>query len=361
MIMNIFFRVDSSSDIGLGHLIRCLSLADYFKEYCSDIEIFFISRNLLGNSNYLIKDNQYNLIYLPDTKEDSDSLCGYEKWLTVAQEMDAIQTKNILKQYKHNKLLIIDNYAIDFDWETEMRNIVCKIFVIDDLANRRHSCDFLLDQTYGENMEFRYKNLVSARTKLLIGTDYLLLRNIFYKKRRFVKLRKSIKRILVFFGGCDDTLETLKFLRAVERLKQNDYFIDIIVGDGNLQKRSIEQFCNRLDNVKYYCQVNNIEDYILRADIAFGAAGGALWERCMLGLPSIITVTAENQWEIAKQTNKIGAIKLLGWHEKISTKKYFHELLYLNKIPINEMSRLAYGFLNNGEPKIKNVIKNILE
>lgn len=288
----IVFRVDSSTIIGSGHLMRCLTLAGQFKK--KQAEIAFISRNLAGNLNHIIEGNGYRLLLLPRA-EFTEGLTGYEQWLTVRQEVDACQTR-LLLQGLAVEYLIIDSYAIDEIWEDIVRPYVDKIMVIDDLANRKHNCDILLDQNYYCELEQRYAGLVPSHCKLLLGPQYALLREEFYEARKKMRIRDgTVKNILIFFGGSDLTNETMKALQALEALQRTDIQINVVVGASNKNKESIEAYCLQHEHIHYFCQVNNMAELMNAADLAIGAGGTTTWERCFLGLPSIVIAIAENQ------------------------------------------------------------------
>ena len=172
----IVFRVDSSIQIGSGHLMRCLTLADNLN---CETKTLFIARDLDGNLNNMIS-RRFKLSVLP--KKNHNNLNGYEKWLTVSQEQDAQETIEIIKNLKID-LLIVDSYAIDEKWENLIRPYVKRIMVIDDLANRKHDCDILLDQNFYCNASNRYKKIVSENCQLLLGPKYVLLRDEFYEKK----------------------------------------------------------------------------------------------------------------------------------------------------------------------------------
>ena len=354
--MNIIFRVDSSTDIGIGHMMRCLTLAGNLKKQYTQLRILFISRDLDGNINNIVEKNGYGLCLLP-REHKKYKLQDYEKWLSVPKGMDVVQTIKFLEG-EEISLLVVDNYALDYKWENIVRPFVKAILVIDDLANRIHECDFLLDQTYGNNVGHRYDGLVPKKCKLFLGIEYVLLRDGFYRQRKLCQVRRQIQRILVFYGGSDDTHETIKVLKGLQKLKQSSYKIDVVVGSSNIQKKQIEQMCKRLKKVTYYCQVNNMEDFIANADIALGASGGNTWERCALGLPAVVTITAGNQKEIALQVEKTGAIKVIGCSYDLSEKEYYHILLQLDKLPLEYMSRQAFALL--GKSKLEEAIHKML-
>lgn len=307
--MKVAFRVDSSLEIGSGHLMRCLSLASRLKEHA---EIVFVARDLVGNLNFLIKEYG-ELIELPQAKLD-ENLSGYEQWLTVKPEIDAQETKEALMHLSID-CLIIDHYAIDETWEKVIRPYINKIMVIDDLANRRHDCDLLLDQGAYKNPYARYRNLVPPECRLFMGLDHLLLRREFYIEKARVKERKGqVKDILVFFGGSDKTNETMKALRALRKIGRNDIAAHVVVGASNPNKSEVERFCRESGNMRYNCQISHMAELMNRSDLAIGGGGMTIWERCYLELPSLVVYMAENQrvkWDMEKPFIE------LGWHEDV--------------------------------------------
>ena len=139
--MNIVFRVDSSIQIGLGHLMRCVALADELKrEGCT---VTFLCRALEGN---LIESVEHKVIVLEkDDDFQSDDL--YLNWLGASQGRDAEQTIKVMP--KMTDLLVVDSYALGQYWHQKLRAHTKKILVIDDLADRQFDCDILLNQNLG--------------------------------------------------------------------------------------------------------------------------------------------------------------------------------------------------------------------
>lgn len=335
----IAFRVDSSTQIGSGHLMRCLTLAGQIKKE-KNADIAFFSRDLEGNLNDLIIQQGYKLYVLPRVKVHT-GLEGYEKWLMVKQTFDAEQTEKILQQLDV-AYLIVDSYAIDEIWEKVVRPYVKKIMVIDDLANRKHDCNILLDQNYYSDMKTRYNGLVSSECKMLLGPQYALLREEFYEARKKMRVRHgNIKNILVFFGGSDLTNETMKALKALTMFTFSGIQINVIVGKSNPHKGQVEEFCSQHKGIQYFCQVANIAELMNEADLAIGAGGTTTWERCFLGLPAIVIAVAENQVKISEDCNNIGIIKYIGIADDIDTgylQSYSFELIH-NKENIKSMQK----------------------
>lgn len=315
-------RVDSSEEMGSGHLMRCLTLAETLRR--EGWQVHFICRDLLGNLMHLIKEKGF-FLHVLSCKQTHASLSDYEAWLTVPVEEDAQETTDILREMAVTvgevSRLIIDHYAIDVRWETIVRPFVREIFVIDDLANRVHDCDYLLDQTFSKNMMHRYDGLVPKQCQLFLGPKYVLLRPEFYEARKSLRERDgTLRRILVFYGGSDSTGETEKAMRALFLLNLKDVVIDVVVGGSNTRKAEIKKRCETHPSFRYHCQVNYMAELMARADLALGAGGTATWERCFLGLPAIVTAIAENQLPACHSCAEAGLIYYAGtWREVSST------------------------------------------
>lgn len=309
--MNIFIRVDASFQIGTGHVMRCLTFANNERNMGNIVH--FICRKAEGDCINLIKNSGFHVYELPFIEE---SLWDYTKknWLT-----DVEQTINILKEFNVGKV-VVDHYSIDEKWENKIRAYTREIFVIDDLANRKHDCDTLLDQNFYLNMQNRYEGLVPNSTELLLGPKYTLLREEFILAREQKKLfTGDIKRIFIFFGGSDPTNETERVIRVIAPLiEQYKIKTDVVVGSSNPNKDAIEQLCSQFKNFNYYCQINNMAQLMAKADLAIGAGGTTTWERAYLSLPSIVIAVAENQIEIANALNEKEIIYFLGLSSEIS-------------------------------------------
>ena len=194
-------------------------------------------------------------------------------------------------------LLVVDNYDLDESYEKHFRKKIKKILVLDDLANRKHDCDIVVDQTYGREAH-DYKNLVPGHCKILAGSDYVLLRKEFIEMRpkALQKRRetKKVERILISMGGSDPKNYTLK---ALELVKESGFTgdIDIVLGFSAPNMQMIKDYVSVLPNACAIHTNANMPHLIYEADLAIGAAGSSVWERCCLGLPQILMVTAANQ------------------------------------------------------------------
>lgn len=293
--MNIAIRVDASLQIGTGHLMRCLTLANELKIH--GCQVCFLSCHMPEYLQNLIAEKGYEFLLLnalSETQEEDLAELPHSAWLQTTQGADA---KEVIKNLEHRSVdwLIVDHYALDQQWESTVRKCVNKIFVIDDLADRRHDCDFLLDQNLYHDMHARYSNMVLPDCKLLLGPRYALLRSAFRESRPSLEMRKrAVKRVLISFGGMDINNNTRQALMALQHIDIKNLKVDVIIGPQHPAREQIEVECLSKE-FTCYVQTDKIVDLINDADIAIGAGGVGLWERCCLGLPTITFSTASNQ------------------------------------------------------------------
>lgn len=300
--------------------MRCLTLADELRLRGAAVD--FVCREHHGNLIEFIEGKGFPVIRLPLQEVGCGASHGdltHAEWLGVPWQQDAVDTYTALGELKVD-WLVIDHYAIDHRWEAILSPLVANIMVIDDLADRLHGCDILLDQNLYEHTEARYNHLVPAACSRLLGPRFALLRPEFYNARKTLRQRDGrIGRLLVFFGGIDPTNETQKVLEALSSITARPFEVDVVVGSENPHREEIQSFCAASEGFHYHCQVRNMAELMAEADLAFGAGGGATWERCALGLPSIVTVIADNQKELAAYGARTGLFVKLGESSDVST------------------------------------------
>ena len=308
--------MDSSTQIGSGHLMRCLTLAGQLRRECL-AEVHFICRDLAGNLSHLIREQGLALHLLP-RHEAAEGLEGYAAWLMVTQEADARETIELLRGLGRSELLVVDHYALDACWEREMRPWAKEIFVIDDLANRRHDCDVLLDQNFYLDREGRYTGLVPEHCRMLLGPAHALLREEFYEAKSHCRERRGeLKNLFIFYGSSDLTDETSKAIQAVLQAGLPGAQVQVVVGGSNPQKKKVEALCRQHKFIHYYEQVDNMAELMNAADLMIGAGGTTTWERCFLGLPSVVTAIADNQVQICEDCHTAGVIEYLGFYDVV--------------------------------------------
>jgi UDP-2,4-diacetamido-2,4,6-trideoxy-beta-L-altropyranose hydrolase len=260
--------------------------------------------------------------------------------------------------------IVVDHYDLSEDWEVAVKPICSRLMVIDDLANRIHNCDLLLDQNYYKNSDRRYQDLLPTHCVCLLGPNYVLLRQEFINAKKNLHLRTGdVRRVLVFFGGSDPTNETKKILIALKQMDLDRIEVDIVVGSANPHRHVIRNMCNEIKGVNYYCDVSNMAELILRADIGIGAGGSSIWERCYLGLPSITSVVAFNQLKTTEDVASLGAIDYLGSAEMLGPENYTAAFLKLivNPAYLKSMSTVGVNLVSGvGTSAVVDVMRKIL-
>jgi UDP-2,4-diacetamido-2,4,6-trideoxy-beta-L-altropyranose hydrolase len=361
--MKVVFRVDASIQMGSGHVMRCLTLANELRE--QGAEITFLCREYKGHLFNLIVSSNHRLLRLAPAIKMAKGRLAHAPWLGTTQEEDALQTEEVLKVIEYPDWLVVDHYALDVEWEKSMRAYVKHIMVIDDLADRVHDCDLLLDQNlHLADMETRYDKLVPSLCKILLGPKYALLRPEFKEARSNLKARDgNVKRIFVFFGGSDSTNETGKTLRAIKQLDRSDIAIDVVMGSTNLHHKDIAGLCAQFFEAALHCQVNNISELMARADIAIGAGGSTTWERCALSLPALTISIAENQVSIAEGVGQTNAQIYLGTASEVTSEIIVSQLEGLLQRPqkLIAMSEAGQRLVDtNGSHRIIKAIREAI-
>lgn len=339
--------------------MRCLTLANALRD--KGAEIIFICRDHPGHLFELIKTLSHVLLQLPPSGTLSEGYLAHAHFLGTTQEEDAQQTIEALKSIGRADWLIVDHYALDIAWETAMRRHVRRVMVIDDLADRNHDCEVLLDQNYYLRMEDRYEKYVAPHCKKLLGPQYALVRSEFKEARTHLKMRDgNVKRIFIFFGGSDATNETGKTLRAIQLVNKTDIAIDVVLGGANPHQSGISVLGAAMPQVRIFRQVNNMAELMANADLAIGAGGSTTWERCSLGLPTIAISVADNQVPIAEGVETAGAQIYLGLGEHITPEILAAKIAYILKRPqkLIFMSKAAMQLVDlNGCDRVCEVIK----
>lgn len=317
--MRVCIRADASSQMGSGHLMRCLTLAEGLRDRGATVH--FICRSHRGNLCEFLEQRGFSVHRLPvmESTPGIPPLTLHEGWLGASWEADAEQTAAILSELGLVDWLIVDHYALDYQWEARLRPLARRIMVIDDLADRRHDCDLILDQNFYWDMTRRYQDLVPQSCQQLVGPKYALLNRTFSVHQRTpVERNRTVERILVYFGATDPSGETLKALAALERLGAWSLEIDVVVGLSNPRAAEITALADRMEGCRVLSYVEDMAQLMARADLALGASGTTTWERCFKGLPSIVISIAKNQEETASALAEAGYILYLGPHDEVS-------------------------------------------
>ena len=316
--MNVIFRTDASLDIGIGHVMRCLTLAQALSDLGANCR--FICREHTGNLLDIIRQRSFEVqslsikyssqVNLVQQSVQGERVLPHAAWLGVDWQTDAEETKNVIGDGVVD-WLIVDHYALDIQWENYLKPYYKKLMVIDDLADRNHCCDLLLDQTYGRDKK-DYLKLTPPDCELLLGSQYALLRPEFSEWREYSLKRRTVpkfEKLLITLGGVDPdniTGQILDALKGCDLPKEIE--IIVVLGSTGPHKDRVQQQVIKMPyKTIVKIGINNMAEIMANADIAIGASGSTTWERCCLGLPSIQVVLAENQNIISESVRNVGA------------------------------------------------------
>ena len=296
--MNVAIRVDASHDIGTGHVMRCLSLAGLLRE--RGAHSLFLCGDTAGNLCGLIEDRGFPATRLPISRLPAD-------W-----QQDADDTCTGLRSRGFRPdLLVVDHYGLDARWESTLRSLVGRIFVLDDLADRTHDCDVLLDQNLHDSPESRYRGLVKPGTRVFVGPRFALMRPEF--DTTAIRPRdQGLRSLLVFFGGTDPTDEARKLVSALRMLGADAAPANMVLGPVNPRAAEVARLAAGLARINVIGTTDRMAQLMSDADLGVGTCGGSAWERCALGLPALVVVNAENQRDDTRILQALGAVRSLG-------------------------------------------------
>lgn len=297
--MLIAFRVDASHQIGAGHGMRCLTLAKSLKtmlqNWVPDIQVTFVAT------------------------KGADMLLG----LIRKQGFGYIEVDAIASSVAHipADLWIIDHYQLDQRFESELVNAGKKVMVIDDLANRDHHCDLLLDCNLTDNFTQRYQHLIPEKCEVLLGPQYALLREEFYLDgSSHQQTHSAAPRVLICFGGSDPVNMTTTALDALELCKESRLSADVVIGSSHRNKQDILERVSHCQHIDVHIDCTYMAALMRKADVMIGAGGSMHWERCISQLPGLVVTIAENQIESTVCVSKQEACVYAGHYNEVSAK-----------------------------------------
>jgi len=311
--------------------MRCRTLARELQR--RGAEVSFLCRRQHGDLINLL-EQEFAVLALP---EQALAACNglearalYSSWLGCTQEQDAAQCLEVLDKAGINgaSWIVADHYGLDARWESQLlaglsrSDEAPKLLVIDDLADRTHLSDLLLDQNFfGEATHQRYQDLVPPQCHQLLGPDYALLGPEYELLHPLVPPRTQLHRVLVFFGGVDPDNLICRVLEALLDPALTDLAVDVVLGLQSPHRQEVEEMVARRANTTLHGPLPSLAGLIARADLAIGAGGATTWERACLLLPTLVVVIAENQLPSAEALEKAGHIQLLGNATNVSVEQ----------------------------------------
>lgn len=314
--------------------MRCLTLADAFR--AQGAQCLFISREHPGHFHELIRQRGYEVNRLMALVDKAQAAIKFDDsqpkepikqlahaaWLGTDWQTDAAQTGAILASLQPD-WLVVDNYSLDHRWESALQPHYRKLMVIDDLADRLHCCHLLLDQNLGR-LPADYAELVPAHCQVLTGPQYALLRREFSDLRSYSLQRRqtqpALRQLLITMGGVDQTNATGQVLQALKSSAlPTDCRITVVMGLTAPWLQNVQELATQMHwPTEVVVNVNDMAQRMADSDLAIGAAGSTSWERCCLGLPTLIIVLAQNQQSGAQALGAANAARLIGVERDIA-------------------------------------------
>ncbi|MCX6681140.1 MAG: UDP-2,4-diacetamido-2,4,6-trideoxy-beta-L-altropyranose hydrolase [Methanothrix sp.] len=316
MVPTLLIRADASQEMGTGHVMRCLALAQAWKDVGGN-PIFAMSAKTESIESRL-KSEGFEVISL-----DADP----------GSVADAYQTADISAR-KNACFVIVDGYHFGSLYQKLMKSLGVRFLFIDDNGHADHYyADIVLNQNIHADKKLYYHR--ENYTKLLLGTKYVLLRREFRDFRNWIRdVPNAVRNILVTFGGSDPTNATCKTIQALEQLNITDVQIRIVAGGSNYRYSQLQSFAESRHWIRIDRNVTNMPELMTWADIAVSAAGSTVWELAFMGLPSLIMIVADNQYKAASELDRTGCFKLVQEHNLSEE---------LNKLLLSKSLRSSYA------------------
>ena len=367
--MKVVFRVDASLQMGTGHVMRCLTLAEHVKQQGGSCQ--FICRDHPGNLFDLIRGRGFELTILPREvgkhgldSEQSGADINHGGWLACDWKLDAEQTVAAIGNCQPD-WLVVDHYALDKAWESVVRPYIGLLMVIDDLADRFHVSDLLLDQNLGRD-PLDYAHLTPAHSVKLTGPKFALLRPEFASLRGDSLRRRSVSKlskVLITMGGVDKLNASGKVLRTLRACELPlDCQISVILGPHSPWRAEVQELAQEMPfDTQVLFNVDDMGQRMADCDLAIGAAGITSWERGCLGLPSLIVILADNQRPGAAALEKLGAAKIVGEVSDIELQLPRRVAELLSGDTIKEMSHSAAEITDGlGATRVVQIMEKVL-
>ncbi|MGR5354127.1 UDP-2,4-diacetamido-2,4,6-trideoxy-beta-L-altropyranose hydrolase [Vibrio sp. DNB22_19_2] len=327
--MKVVFRVDASSLIGSGHVMRCLVLAEILHSRGWKVQFTCLPQAgdlvaFIEQNGFLVRKLSPPLTFM-QPRFDGD----YESWLHRSESEDAREFVDIVGT---TDWVVVDHYALGSQWERQVREkLDCRLLVIDDL-NREHDSDLILDQNLWPDLQSRYESCLARK---LLGPQYALLRPRFRELK--VSSPEKQNQVIAFFGGADPTQECEKLLEAASKMSNLPFNLKVVAGRLNPKYEELLKYVEseRIEVIKFS---HDFELELAKSKYAIGASGVSNWERFCLNIPATIVSVADNQRALSQFLNKKKLVSYLGAGQETTSETYRIELSRLeqawNSIPI---------------------------
>lgn len=299
---HLIIRADASTQIGTGHVMRCLALAQAWQDAG-------------GHAIFVMVMGAPTL----EARSQSEGTAVVHLSAQPGSADDAIQTADLARQ-RGASWVVVDGYHFSADYQRKIKHAGPHLLVIDDNGHASHYyADIVLNQNVHAD-EGLYVNR-EPYTRLLLGTRYALLRREFLKWRGWKREIPALaRRVLVIMGGGDPHNVTLKVVQALQQVKVDGLKAVVVIGGSNPHYEKLQSALrDSRFPIHLESDVTNMSKPMAWADVAVSSAGSTFWELASMGLPSLVLVLADNQRLVAQRLGRMGVAVSLGWYENLSS------------------------------------------
>lgn len=283
--LNVVIRANGGEAIGLGHIRRCLTLAEALAQQGATVH--FVTNN-----------NQAAL--------DTVRTIGFDA-LPVDLERDFEQTSDAIRRLQAN-VLVVDSYDIDADYLTRIRDSRNILVAVDDNADRRLPVDVVINgNAYAPSLMYE----VLPETVLLLGARYAILRKEF-RAARERRIHDQATKILITIGGSDPANLTPRLVEMV-LAERADLQLDVVVGPFFHQTDPItEATADKREQIRVHHNPGDMRSLMVQADMAITGGGQTTYELAATGTPALAILTADNQQQNLKALDGWGTLIFAG-------------------------------------------------
>ncbi len=287
--MHIAIRADASANLGTGHVRRCLALAMALAD--AGAQVTLVCHPLDGTAAALLQGYPFECL-----------------WLPAAAPADSIDTTVALLESRAPHWLVVDHYALDAPWHNAMReHLHCRVMAIDDLADRPLAVDLLVDPNFHPDHPQKYSAVLPAGTKMLAGPRFALLDPVYADSARYA-FHTSVRSVGIFMGGSDPAGTCSTALLACRQVAGFTGPIEVVSSTLSPHYEALRQICLDWPNTVLMADLPNLAAFFARHDLQIGAGGGATWERCYAGAPTIACLVAQNQLATLPALQTLGVL-----------------------------------------------------
>ena len=327
----VLIRVDSSSRIGTGHVSRCLRLAEELK--LKGARVMFLCADLSGNISSSISDLGFEieLFESPVCEEAMDSI--ESPWPTKAQIIDASQTSNWAKS-RNTEVVVVDQYALSELWESQLASNGLRVIALDDLPGKRHASALVIRP--GVSLTAFDIHELGDNVRQLAGPRYAMIPKEFCEARKSKQRPNASgsKRVLVYFGGSDESNASEQVVDGIIQSGISECFIELVLGSGNSHFEVLNKKYEAAPNVTVHRSLSSLSEIISLCDAAVGAGGVSAFERAAAGLPAILFSLSENQIAVCTELANLGMALYFGGFDSFNIDDFISQFSdFMQELP----------------------------